>query len=373
VLADSKKNRIMKTFKFRQSIQVIIAAIILSSPFGCKKSNNQQTSVPRKKYAWAVGSQDSTKYALILFSPDGGDTWQRKGAGSPSLYGVDLYSVWAVDSSTVWAVGSGNCILRTNDGGTTWTRFTVGQAKAVPNLQSVSVAGTENVWISGSGGRVYNSNDGGVTWTVFDTSFFQNGNMQGIFAITPQVVYVAGGIYGSASHVRGFIARTTDGGQSWDSITPADNYNRHEWIGVKASDINHIVVYGGTSHYVFSNNAGITWNNDSVPASGGGGTGGADINCLAMLDSRTWWGAFDYDAIFITADGGASWTKQASAGPPGMWLFGIDYYDRNLCIIVGQGSESKTGKIINTSNGGALWNLRYFADAWINKVSFIKN
>lgn len=212
-------------------------------------------------------------------------------------------------------MGKDNCILKTTDGGTTWARIIVGQIQKVIVLQSVSVAGTENVWISGSGGRVYNSNDGGATWTVFDTNFFRNGLMQGICAINSQLVYVAGGIYGSPGQLTGFIARTTNGGRTWDSIVPSDNYNRHEWIGVKASDQSHIVVYGVQAHYVFSDDAGSSWKNDSVPGTGGGDTGGADINCLTMLDAQTWWGAFDYDNIFMTTNSGNTWTKQTSAGP----------------------------------------------------------
>lgn len=56
-----------------------------------------------------------------------------------------------------------------------------------------------------------------------------------------------------------------------------------------------------------------------------------------------------------------------------MWLFGIDYYDRNLCIIVGLNSDSKKGKIIKTSDGGGHWDVKYLAQTWINKVCFIKN
>jgi photosystem II stability/assembly factor-like uncharacterized protein len=92
-----------------------------------------------------------------------------------------------------------------------------------------------------------------------------------------------------------------------------------------------------------------------------------------MLNAQTWWGAFDYDGIYLTTNSGASWTKQTSVGPGGMWLFGIDYYDRDQVIIVGQSSSSKTGKIIKTSNGGDLWELKYSAKAWMNKVCFIKD
>ncbi|MCK9422279.1 MAG: hypothetical protein M0Q38_06760 [Bacteroidales bacterium] len=334
---------------------------------GCKKKNDDPEPGPVKmKYAWVVGDEDSTHYGMILFTPDGGDTWQRQGEGSPALLGVNLIDVWAVDTNTVWAVGSDNSILKTTDGGHSWTHIQGPKTRTVTDLESISLVGSGDIWISGGNGTVFNSKDGGNTWTVFDAIFFHNGLMQGIHAINSNIVYVTGGI-----GTRGFIARTINGGQTWDSVVPENNYNRNEWVGVKSFDAAHIIVYGGRSHYVISVDAGQSWKNDSVPKTGG--TGGADINSLTMLDAQTWWGAFDYDGIFITKDGGASWTKQTSEGPGGMWLFGIDHYDRNLAIIVAQSSLSLTGKILKTSTGGNIWELKYHSRSWLNKVSFIKD
>ncbi|MEI7896807.1 MAG: YCF48-related protein [bacterium] len=363
----------MKTKKNQLFFFLFAMAIFIAAPYGCKKKNDAQDSTPaRKKYAWVVGVQDSTSYGNILFSPDAGDTWQRQGEGSAALQGISLFDVWAVDTNIVWAVGSNSSILKTNDGGKTWVRITSPKIPPAITFQSISMAGSNNIWISGESGTVINSKDAGNTWTLFDTNFFHNALMQGIYAINSQTAYVVGG-FPVGNGVRGFIARTTDGGQTWDSLIPGNNFNQHEWIGVKAADINHIVVYGGQSYYTFSNDAGATWKNDSVPNTGGGGTGGADINCLAMLDAQTWWGAFDYDGIYITADSGTSWAKQSSAGPGGMWLYGIDYYDRNLAVIVAPSSSTPNGKIIKTSNGGNLWELKYSSRSGLFKVSFIKN
>ncbi len=361
----------MTTKKKSTFIFLLAMASLAMFHYGCKKKSDTQELTPVKKnYAWVVGVEDSTTYGMILFSPDGGNTWLRQGEGSPALQGISLFDVWAVDTNIVWAVGTNCSIIKTNDGGKTWARITIPSIAPSTPLQSISLAGSNDIWISGENGTVINSKDGGNTWTVFDTIFFHNGLMQGIHAINPQTAYVVGGFPVSNGY-SGFIARTTDGGQTWDSIIPGDNFNQNEWIGVKASDNNHILIYGQHSHYIFSNNAGASWKNDSVPSTGG--TGGADINCLAMLDAQTWWGAFDYDGIFITTNGGASWTKQTSAGPGGMWLLGIDYYDRNLAVIVAPNSSSPTGKLIKTSNGGKDWELKYNSRSGLFKVSFIKN
>ena len=320
---------------------------------------------------WVVGYPDSTNYGTILFSADGGDKWVRQGEGSKALLGANINDVWAVDENTVWAVGEDNLILKTTDGGKTWKQIAAPSQSRYVELVSISLIGTDNIWISGSSGIVYNSKDGGNTWTVINSDVLNNKYLQGIHAINSNVVYVAGGHEGN--NTRGFIARTTDAGQTWDSVVPSDNFNKHRWIGVTSSDQSHIVVYGGASYYMYSHDGGQIWKNDSVPGTGGGGTGGADINCLKMLDAQTWWGAFDLDAIFRTDNGGNSWVSQGPAPNPGnMWLLGIDYYNKDLCIIVGSGTHLNIGKIIKTSNGGQLWKLEYKINARLQKVSFIK-
>ncbi len=351
-------------------VAILSFSLVLST--GCKKKDNDKpTPTPvTKKYAWAVGEQDSTTYGMIIFSNDGGDTWTRQGQGSQDLQGIDVNDVWALDEDNVWAVCTENVILKTTDGGQTWTRIPAPAIQPNPNLICISIVNNTNIWISGSYGVVYNSTDGGNNWTVFDASFFHSGLMQGIWAINSQVVYVVGGVPKNKETI-GFIARTQDGGATWDSIVPDSNYNRNEWIGVTASDPDHIVVYGGQSHYVVSTDGGVTWKNDSLHTFG---VGGADINHLKMLDSQTWWGAFDLDGIYITYNGGASWTQQQTAGPLNMFLVGIDSYDDQLALIAGQSASIAEGKILKTSDGGNLWEIKYHTDSSnMYSVSFIRD
>ena len=230
--------------------------------------------------------------------------------------------------------------------------------------------GSNDIWISGLTGEVYHSADAGNTWAAINSNVLNNKALQGIHAINSNIVYVAGG-YDSDTINDGFSARTSDAGQTWDPIVPDNNYNHnHVWIGVTSSDPTNIVVYGQRSHYIYSNDGGQSWTNDSLSVSN---FPNGDINCLKMLDAQTWWGAFDYDGIFRTDNGGNSWNKQ-NAVPPNMYLVGIDYYDYDLCVIVGGNTfDYNSGKIIKTSDGGQLWELCLVTGAWMNKVSFIKN
>ncbi|MCK4408006.1 MAG: hypothetical protein KAV44_10045 [Bacteroidales bacterium] len=347
---------------------IVMAAIIII--ISCNKKNDDPVPVERKKCAWVVGWEDSTGYGMILYSADAGETWVRQGQGSTALQGIDVDDIWALDENNVWATGTNNVILRTINGGQTWSRIQAPANIANTVLMSISIIDNTNIWISGGSGIVYNSIDGGSTWTMFDTSFFHCGGMQGIWAINPQVVYVVGGISKNTDNERGFVGYTQDGGATWDSVFPANNYNKHEWIGVTASG-NTIVVYGVKSHYMVSTDGGTTWKNDSIPGTGGGGTP-ADINHLIMLNSQIWWGSLDMGQIYLTTDGGSTWASQLS-GQGGKYLVGIDAWDSQLALAVGMSvSWPEQGPILKTSNGGAHWEVKHTYNSNLNKVSFIK-
>ena len=344
---------------------MVVIIIIIS----CNKNEDDPVPTERKKYAWVSGNADSIGgYGMILFSADSGETWVRQGEGSAALQDINVGDIWAVDENNVWATASTNAILRTNDGGQTWTRITFPEISVNTGFLAISIVNKTNIWISGGYGIVLNSIDDGNTWTMYDTNFFHRGLMQGIWAISPEKIYVVGGTGGSPE--RGFIGYTQDGGATWDSVFPANDYNRHEWIGVTASE-NTIVIYGGESHYMASTDGGTTWKNDSVPGAGGGGHP-ADINHLIMLNSQTWWGAMDMGHICFTTDGGSTWTIQET-DEGGSFLVGIDAWDSQLALVVGTlAGYPPYGPILKTSNGGTLWQKKNEYNTYLHKVSFIK-
>jgi len=350
----------MKRFGFVFSVIMIMMTI----SFNCCKNDDNPVPSEREKCAWVSGSADSTGYGMILYSADGGENWERQGEGNPSLQEIDVQDIWAVDDQTVWAVGSRNVILKTLDGGKTWVQVQAPENNPNTFLSSICIVNKTNIWISGSSGTVYSSTDNGNTWTKFDPTFFNSQFMQGIWAITPQKVYVAGN-----GQERGYIFCTTDGGATWDSISPSADYNRNMWLGV-TSNKNTIVIYGRKSHYTASTDGGITWKNDSMPTTGG--VGGADINDLLMLNPETWWGALDMGHIYLTNDGGSSWISQET-NQSGYFMFGIDAWDSQFALAVSRNQYPPlSGLILKTMNGGTTWEVKQSYSSRLSKVTFIK-
>lgn len=349
-----------------QATLTSILIMVVFMAISCQKKNDTPDNpAETKKYAWAVGSRDSTGYGTILFSSDYGDNWERQGLGSLTLQGIDFSNIWAIDENIVWAIGSKNTILKTSNSGQTWEKVQAPDVSSNPDLMSINIINKTDIWISGSNGVVYNSPDNGSTWTLHDNIFFQDVQLQGIWAVSPQKVFVVG--VTTSSQQTGVIGYTLDGGATWDSIVPADNYNMNQWLGVCSSG-NTIVIYGSKAHYMVSNDGGTTWKNDSLNASGGGG--GADINQLIMLDSQKWWGAFDMH-IYFTTDGGTNWTEQQTG--QGGFLVGIDAVDSQIALAVGSPVSSVViSPILKTTNGGANWEKKYTCKSFLWKVTFIK-
>jgi len=163
---------------------------------------------------WAVAATS------LLRTTDGGATWSR--AGEPD--GHILTSVDFVNPTGGWGVAQptgvteppnmGEAVVRTTDGGMTWS--VVGDDVA----NSLCVSGSTIV--AGAGSRVLRSTDGGLTWTpIFDASN----------ARTPwfgATVQCAGSsiwalfLGDSAAGSQGYAAYTSsDAGASWRPVVVA--------------------------------------------------------------------------------------------------------------------------------------------------------
>ena len=114
-------------------------------------------------HGWAVG-----EYGFIYHTDNGGQSWEKQ-AGHFGFSektgemegGTYLFDVAAVDSRNAWAVGIDGCVIRTQDGGTSWNKVEV----PVPRTQlfCIAVDKEKEVAIGGNGTFIC-SMDGGQTW-----------------------------------------------------------------------------------------------------------------------------------------------------------------------------------------------------------------
>jgi photosystem II stability/assembly factor-like uncharacterized protein len=159
---------------------------------------------------------------VILKTTDGGLTWSRKEISLPPIeYGYnwkDMIDLYFIDELHGWAIGyaddymgSGwyySLLLKTSNGGNTWSRITC----ELP---------TEYVWGEGDNliyckgdigyavedwrGSFFKSTNGGHLWNLINTGF--SSHFKGGYFSDPQNGWVVGS--------GGTILRTSDGGMNW--------------------------------------------------------------------------------------------------------------------------------------------------------------
>ena len=180
----------------------------------------------------AVGQYSGPAY--VVRTTDGGQTWQ-----SQDLTGLagSLIDVVFLDDRRGFAVGGTRSynvpdgrvvVLATVDGGATWAQRYVASAPPAgqgewgwkvsfptPDVGYVSVER-----LGGTTAKVLKTVDGGQTWT--ELAVPGGGSLQGLGFITPQRGWISG---------RGLSMETTDGGTTWTPTTAIDgSVNRFEFF-----------------------------------------------------------------------------------------------------------------------------------------------
>jgi photosystem II stability/assembly factor-like uncharacterized protein len=171
----------------------------------------------------------------VIKTTDGGASWQ--GTNISSALARSLIDVYFFDAQRGLAVGGTNAVdaggravvLGTEDGGATWARRYVSAStgNATEWGWKISFPTPEVGYVSveyeggGSTGKVLKTTDGGQTWT--EIAVPGGSSMQGVGFVTPDLGWTSG---------RGTVSETGDGGDTWAATTELDgNVNRFEFFG----------------------------------------------------------------------------------------------------------------------------------------------
>lgn len=116
-----------------------------------------------KNLCWVVGHD-----AYILKTSDGGVSWTIQ--YSDEIFDAPLLSVSMFNNRIGIAVGAFARSLRTNDGGVTWEDFYVTEDEFQPHLNHVLI-NDEDVYVTGELGLFYHSNDQGKNWITYESGY----------------------------------------------------------------------------------------------------------------------------------------------------------------------------------------------------------
>jgi photosystem II stability/assembly factor-like uncharacterized protein len=242
-----------------------------------------------------------------------------------------------------------------------WTSTPTG---VTARLRGLSAASARVVWASGAGGTIIRSEDGGASWTHRTIQGAGSLDFRDIDAVSERTAYVLSIGEGEASR----IYKTTDGGSSW--VLQFKNGNpRAFYDAVAFRDARNGVAVGdavdGKLAILRTSDGGAHWTPvtrgmpDALEGEGAFAASGSNI---ALRGGRIWI-ATSKSRVFRTLDDGRTWTAAATpvaAANASAGVFSIAFDDPLHGIVVGGDYKAEGAAVDNaavTSDGGATWTL----------------
>jgi photosystem II stability/assembly factor-like uncharacterized protein len=270
--------------------------------------------------AWASGNGGT-----IIKTTNGGVTWTVQ----PTPTTVYLYSIYFVDEETGWAAGSGTApgvILKTTNGGQTWDQQF--SAAGISFLHAIHFVNADTGVVAGTGGFLRTTN-GGAAWTIVPRS-----------GTIYQIEFV-NSLVGWAVAEAGAILKTTDGGATWNAQTSGTTNVFHD---LHAVNENVAWAVGQNTTVRRTTNGGATWTPVTIPITP------ATLWAwgVRFADEMTGWISGDQGWIIKTTDGGATWKRQPTT--PGMAA--LPLYQIKLASDQIVWTAGEQGLVVRTVNGG---------------------
>jgi photosystem II stability/assembly factor-like uncharacterized protein len=315
---------------------------------------------------WVVGGI-ADGYGMILHTVDGGSSWTRQG-DILTIPNASLESVRALDSLHAWAVGNPEggygVILRTQDAGETWERLPRSSGIPPSGFANLSVLSENSIWVVGSSNTIIHSIDGGNTWTSKSDPAYDLFNMTSISVVDASNIWVSGATMEDA-----IIIHSTDGGATWTAEGDSTLLTDYPLISISAFDTDHCWTVGHGYTIANTVDSGVNWNL-CVPDSLHRTPFSDDANGVCPTGVNRAWVAIDYGNIYLTEDGGSSWTKQSVPAPAGgYYLLRTCATDQNTAWTVGLGVSD--GIILHTTDGTTWSSQTAPANTGFADVSFV--
>lgn len=265
----------------------------------------------------STGFAASGPKSQILKTTDGGVTW------SPSFTHVGTYfrAVLFLDPQHGFAgnLGAGlapsiddaTLIYETKDGGGTWdpvTSITGAEAKGLCNFTAIDSTHVVGVGRANGPANMLVSSDAGASWDSTDLSSYFSMVIDAHFSSVTEGVIA--GMDKSTQHCT--IMRTTDGGATFDAVFTSKTQGSLCWkLHFPSNDVGYAAVQdtaGGPGTFAKTVDGGATWAELPLPALTPATKGYGAIGVGFINDDIGWMSAEDPKLpTYRTFDGGVTW------------------------------------------------------------------
>jgi len=274
----------------------------------------------------------------VYRSLDAGATWQRvcRRASCTTVHGVALDPI---DPRKVWLSSLGEGLVRSLDGGESWSVLQVAEDDRWAEVLSLlALPGPPTTLFAATAtSGVYRSLDAGRHWERRNRRL----ERPRIHVLLPP-----GGGSGLLAGTDRGLFRTTDGGQHWEPWGAGGLQDRAVLSLARDPQLPPYL-YAGTDAGVFrSRDGGATWNRSPIPSA----IDSAAVESLAVNRHRGLeiWAAVGADGLFRSRDGGTTWTR--------VRFFG----ERTESVLVDPGISSRVyvgadDGLYRTTDAGSTW------------------
>jgi photosystem II stability/assembly factor-like uncharacterized protein len=300
---------------------------------------NDITRIPGTERLVAVGGGST-----IMMSDDAGETWVilLNPAGMDNSFMCN--GIHFINETTGFINGTDWVILKTIDGGLTWSKKNIeNPGSGLPLIHDIEFLNEMHGFAAVDGGHLFETTDAGETWHPVDT---------GIGNSLEQIVF--------ADSLTGFIfswdmncLKTTDGGISWnwevlsDELPQGFVYDCY-FTNATTGFVFIMVNTPDNCGYIYkTTDGGLTWNLEYSDVSAYSGKFAFFNDQQGMVACATW---MYQTKILLTNDGGLSWTEISEPWVPWGAANSMIYTSQLNAIMLGY-----KGMIFKTNDGGLSW------------------
>jgi photosystem II stability/assembly factor-like uncharacterized protein len=278
------------------------------------------------RYEYTLGQDSAASWLARTM-----DRWGTVTSDWYSFGEVTFSDLDFVTEDVAWCVPNAARLLRTTNGGATWSEGASGLSKRV---NSVDFVDANHGWIAGLSGFVASTRNGAEPLPTWNTLH------AGISATLCAVRFLdtTFGIVAGISHI---VRRTTDGGATWlPASLPSPARDLYD---IAIVDTAHLWMVGNAGEILFSSNAGSTWQKQTSGST-------FDLASVKFLSVNDGWCIGAGTTALHTTNGGQLWQTVTLPRSEGEILKGVDFADSLHGWIVSYG-----GWIFRTTDGGSSW------------------
>ncbi len=299
-----------------------------------------------------VAPQTQT-YLPLVFAPPEPPAWIGP-------YGGKIITVAIAPSQPeiIYAGTWGSGIFKSTDGGLTWTWKSPGFAAPFINSMAVDPHDPQTVYVGTYKKKLYKSIDGGESWFLSSTNIQEEAIVYSIAINTYNSDKIYIGTRGISNNGgppwNGELYRTTDAGATWTPVlTNLGGSIDQDWAyGIALHPENPSWIYAAThEHGVYrSTNSGTSWQAVNNGITNYSARGIVVDPHSALFAPTVYMGAWKYDGVFKTLDGGAHWFFQNSS--LGSRILNMSIDPINSANVY---ASLFPGGVLKTTNGGGTW------------------